>query len=274
MADTLTIVFAVGLGAFGAAIIGGMIWGTVVWTCRRKENPSHLFIAMCVVYTIVYAALFTDATSMLRTADGVEYPLIRPIGNAVITPVLAWTACVMLWLASDDRWLVSAAAVISGTMLALVDVWAPPNVWYLWAMGFALQLVMVIYMARKTTRGGSRAWALLLGACIWLVGMPVVQALSWTLGAAVDEPPKRKVSEILYLCVSGAGIILYGIVCMFMWHSKPPRDFAGRSARSLPPPARNSVSLNAESDATPMMRTGEPIHVAEATSLRRRSVAP
>jgi hypothetical protein len=59
-----------------------------------------------------------------------------------------------------------------------------------------------------------------------------------------------------------------------MWHSKPPRDFAGRSARSLPPPARNSASLNAESDATPMLRTGEPIHVAEATSLRRRSVAP
>lgn len=259
MVDTLTILFAVGAGAFGVAAIGVSGWGTLLWW-RRRENPSHLLAWMAAVYTMMYLALLVDSTSVLRTKDGTEYPWIRPVANAIVTPLFAWLAAMTLWL----EWQAMLAAIVAGIVgtiaLGLTDASPVPTAWMPWSFGLGAQLCVVALLLRRSQRPGMRAWALFGGALVWLVGMPVVQALSWTLGQVADKAPHRQTSETLYLIVSGTGIILYGALAMVLW--KPmPGDFDVRDARMAAPPATTSAALY----------VSEPIQVSSATSLRHRT---
>lgn len=260
MVDTLTIVFAVGLGVFGLATAGVFTWGMLLWW-RKHDNPSHLLAWMAAVYTIMYAALLVDATFVLRTGDGVQYPWIRPVANAIVNVLFVWLAAMMLWLDWLAMLFAIGVAIVGAVALGVADASPVPRAWFVWSCGLAAQLAVMLLLLRRSRRSGMRAWALFFGAGVWLVGMPVVQALSWTLGAAFEEPPHRQTSEILYLIVSGTGIVLVGALVMLLW--KPmPGDFDVQDARMAPPPTTTSTSLYVQS----------PIHVAAATSLRHRLV--
>lgn len=260
MVNTQTIVYATGLGAYGASAIGFTLWGTIQWA-RRHENPSHLIAWAAFAYTIMYAALFVDATSLLRTGDGVEYPFIRPIANAIVNVVYAWLAAAALWMPWGELYALTAAAIIGGVVLGVTDASPVPEAWYAWAGGMLFQLAVVLLLMRRCKRSGTPAWLLFGGALVWFFGMPVIQALSWTLGGVLDKAPHRTSSEIAFLVVSGVGIILYGAYVMLSW-APVPKNFTVDDARAAEPPAVTSENVYMAAS----------IDVVPASSLRHRVV--
>ena len=261
MPDTLEIVFGVGTGVAGAAVLGFSLWGTFMWMFRRAENPSHIVIWAAAVYTLVYAALLVDATSTLRTGDGVEYPWIRSAGNAVVYLLLAWMSAEALWLESVDVYVNVGAALLGALAFVGADVFATPRSWWWWSAGLVAQLVQVALLLRRSRRHGNRAWLLFFASLVWSLGMPIVQALSWTLGAALDSPPHRQTSEILFVIVSMLGIGGYGVLAMLLWRQLPHEYVPAPTSGGMAPPAANSATLI----KTP---------IAMATSLRHRAHRP
>jgi hypothetical protein len=258
MASTLEIVFGVGTGVSGLVVLLFMAWGTFMWMFRRAENPSHIVVWAATVYTLVYAALLTDATSTLRTGDGVEYPWIRSAGNAVVYLLLAWMSAEALWLEAADVYFNVGAALLGALAFVGADVFATPRSWWWWSAGLVAQLAQVALLLRRSRRHGSRAWLLFFASLVWSLGMPIVQALSWTLGAALDSPPHRQTSEIIFLIVSMLGIGGYGALAMLLWRQLPHDYVPANAAQTrMTPPAENSATLVAAP-------------IAMATSLRHR----
>jgi len=263
-ADQLTILFGVGLGVFAAATLVFLLWGTFMWALRRAENPSHLLVWSCAVYTVVYAVLLVDGTAVLRTGDGVEYPWIRSAGNALIYVMLANMTATALWMSWADMWLSLGLAAAGGVAFGLTDAASTPNAWWWFGAGLLTQLLQTALSLRRSRRVGNRAWLLLLGSLVWTLGMPVGQALSWTLGGAVSSSPHRLGSEILFIVLAGVGILLYGAVAMVLWRPVPLPPASAEllaSAETLPSP--EPLPLKAE-------MAGQ--QVAMATNLRHRNV--
>lgn len=256
----LSILFGVGLGLFGVAVLAFLLWGTFMWVFRHAENPSHLIVWACAVYTIMYAALLVDGTSVLRTGDGVEYPWIRGAANAIVYVLLALMTSVALWMSMDNTWISLALAAAGGACFVLADAFSTPRSWWWFSFGLLTQLLQTALSLRRSRRSGNRAWLLMLMSLIWTLGMPIGQALSWTLGRALDSPPHRLNSEIFFIVVSGLGIIVYGATAMLLWRPVP-----------LPPAAAELINEDAQAQAQPPA----PVVMASpiGASLRHRNVA-
>jgi len=242
----LAILFGVGTGVFGVAVLAFLLWGTFMWVFRHAENPSHLIVWACAVYTMMYAALLVDATSVLRTGDGVEFPWIRDAANAVVYVLLALMTSVALWMSAADMWISLALAAAGAACFVLTDVFSTPHSWWWWSFGLLTQLLQTALSLRRSRRSGGRTWLLLVLSLVWTLGMPLAQALSWTLGAAIDSPPHRKGSEIMFIVVAGVGIIVYGAAAMLLWRPVPlPPASAELLDDETPPPIVVASPINA-----------------------------
>lgn len=235
MLDILFLVGAVWFTAFAVAtfVLSWMRWRT------GRENPGHLVAWAHTALAVLYWFLYVDAFFYLR-GDGVEMPWVRMIAEIIVYMTYAWMVCVSLWLDWDDAAIVVIILTgVGGAMVTLSHLVANPNYWWGFAGGAGVLALAQLWTLRKSRRPDLVAWLLWGGWMIWIVGVPLVQLLGWTMTEVLDKSPARNTTEILYLVVYGLGVTVYGIVQIFIFTSRPPSRPLRQSPEQLVPPQQN-----------------------------------
>ena len=76
-------------------------------------------------------------------------------------------------------------------------------------------------MLRRSRRPDSLAWLFFVGWLVWIIGVPLVQLLGWTMTEVLDTSPDRNTTEILYLAIYGVVVTLYGWLQIALFSSRP-----------------------------------------------------
>jgi hypothetical protein len=236
MTSTNELVFWSGAGAYTLAMLLFQAASTYLWTLRRHANPGHLMTAACATQAVLYWSMLVDWNVVLRS-DGVEAIWLRPVADVVVYLCYSWALVTALWMDVTDAWIVMGLSTLGGVFLIGGDVVSVPIGWWWWSFGVGAQLLALAFVVRRMRRPGAVAYALWVGWMVFALGVPVVQALSWTMGGVISVSPRRSPSEIAYVVVSGAGTILYGVALLLLWSKAPLRFGAPDKALHCSPMA-------------------------------------
>jgi len=238
MASTLWIIFLVGGIWFAVSSAISFVVSWLQWR-RQHENPGHLVVLANLALSILYWYLFVDWNFFLR-ADGVEVPWLRQATEVLVFLVYSWMVTVSLWVDWDDAWVIVFLHTFAGALLLITNLVSAQVFWYGWAIAAATLLFAQIFMLRRSRRPDSIAWVLFAGWLVYAIGVPIVQALSWTMGEVFDNSPHRETSEIFYICVYAGGVSIYGWVQQGLFSMRPvDRPVVKLESPAIPEPGED-----------------------------------
>lgn len=219
MGNTLPFVFIAGGSWFALCAVISFLGSWLRWR-RQGENPGHLVVWANVMLSILYWFLYVDWGFYLRK-DGVELPWLRIAVEIVIYLLYSWMVSVSLWLDWDDAVIAIGATGLGGALVSLSHLITANRYWWGWAMGAVVLGLAQIWELRRSRRPDALAWVFFAGWLIWIIGVPLVQVLGWTMTEVLDESPSRGTTEIIYLIVYGLSVTIYGWVQILFFSSRP-----------------------------------------------------
>jgi len=122
-----------------------------------------------------------------------------------------------VWLGQTAASFVMLGAITAGVGLGLADCTADGIFWPWWGVSVAVILVMNAWFFRMAKNASWQAWYTWLGSMVFSVGIPVIQAMSWTMGEVLDTHPTRLSSEIAYLILYFVGVPVFGWIATMVY---------------------------------------------------------
>ena len=219
MGNTLPTVFLVGASWFTACAVISFLASWFVWR-RGRENPGHLVVWANAVMAVLYWFLYVDWGFYLRK-DGVELPWMRIAAEILVYLAYSWMVSVSLWLDWDDGMILVSGTGLAGAMVSLSHLVTADHYWWGWALGVGGLALAQLWALRRSRRPDSLAWLFFVGWLVWIIGVPLVQLLGWTMTEVLDKSPDRNTTEVLYLVVYGVVVTLYGWLQIALFSSRP-----------------------------------------------------
>lgn len=207
---TYTIIFGTGGAYFTLATIVAFVVAVLIWLWRKRISPALFSTLQFLILAGAWWLMLLEWWPKQRK-DGREFPWYRDVVLAACLTLQTWIVAATLQLGVHDGTFVIFTTLGGAIALVLGNFAVYPQGW--WGVGAYIALLAVVQfmILRGSQRNSWRAWAVYLTSLICVVGIPVVQLLSWTMTEALDKHPHRKLSEIFYLVVVAAGFTLNGI---------------------------------------------------------------
>jgi hypothetical protein len=230
VSTTLTILFSIGGGVNTVAGLVVLV-GVYLYLIHHRLSAAFLIMLSFMLLGLVYFLMLLDWWPKQRH-DGVEFPWYRDVAQIVIT--FFQTIIVAKELGIDgglsggplqmrryldipfDCLVIVSVNTIAFVSLTFANFATPEKQWWFWGAGVALLLgCAVVWTYLRTRMRTLPAIMAQAASLVWLLGLPVVQALSWTMTEVLDTSPRRKSSEIAYLIVSFAGLLIPLLVIVY-----------------------------------------------------------
>jgi hypothetical protein len=191
--------------AIGAAVLSG---AAVLW--KKQFSTFILTTIQCSIMALVYALLAFDWWAKQRK-DGREFPWYRDVAQVGVMFLHSWMVCVLLWLENVDAFVVLGVTFIGSVALAISNFMIADEYWYGWAAAGGVYILCNLFIIQAANRKTWHAYVVLATSMILVIGLPLVQMLSWTMSEALDKSPHNFDSEIAYLVVTVVGIAVTGV---------------------------------------------------------------
>jgi hypothetical protein len=208
---TYTLIFAAGGAYFTLACIVALVISALLWLWRRRVYPSVLSALQFLMLAGAWWLMLLEFWPKQR-ADGREFPWYRDVALVFSLTLQTWIVASALHIVTVDGAFVIFLTLGGGIALVLGNFTVYPQGW--WGVGSYIGVLAVVqFMLLRGSRTSHwRAWAIYLSSLICVIGLPLVQVLSWTMMEAADKNPHRKISEIVYLVVAAVGFTVNGVL--------------------------------------------------------------
>ena len=203
----LSILFLVGsLVGFAAAVFMAVL--SYIYLSHKRISWSWFLAAAYLALGILYFLMLVDFFPHQRSdSHGTEFPVYRGGFEVVITLMLASVVSELTAMQKHERATYILVSVISFIALAIANFCLPNQFWYGWGACIVMQLFCQFWIWRTAAKkSGLSGWLGWFAVLCWSFAVPLVQALSWTMGKILDTPPKRINSEIAYVVIYFAGV--------------------------------------------------------------------